>query len=129
MPARIKGEEGNMSAEAVAESRTEWIEVGRLEEIPPLGARVVRAPGGDIAVFRNAEDEVFALRNRCPHKGGPLSEGIVYGRTVACPLHNWCMSLDSGRALAPDEGCAPAYPVRVLDGLVFLGLTPAGPCG
>jgi len=66
----------------------DWIEVGRLEDIPRLGARVIKRPEGDIAVFRTRDDEVFALLNRCPHKGGPLSEGIVYGRTVACPLHN-----------------------------------------
>lgn len=105
-----------------------WVEVGRLEEIPPLGARVVRAPSGDIAVFRNAEDEVFALRNRCPHKGGPLSEGIVFGRTVACPLHNWCLDLDSGQAVAPDEGCAPSYPVRVEHGVVYLCLQASEGC-
>jgi nitrite reductase [NAD(P)H] small subunit len=104
----------------------DWIEVGRVADIPRLGARVVRRAGGDIAVFRNAEDEVFALLNRCPHKGGPLSEGIVYGRTVTCPLHNWCMDLPSGRAVAPDEGCTPRFPVRVEQGRVLLRLSPAG---
>ena len=109
-----------------AETIDDWIEVGTLDDIPPLGSRVVKAPDGDIAVFRNAEDEVFALLNRCPHKGGPLSEGIVYGRTVACPLHNWCMELNTGQVVAPDEGCVPRYPVQVVDGRILLGLTPSG---
>jgi len=102
-----------------------WIEVGSVTDIPRLGSRVVRREGGDIAIFRNGEDEVFALLNRCPHRGGPLSEGIVYGRTVACPLHNWCLDLQSGQARAPDEGCVPSFPVRVDDGRVWLS-TDAG---
>ena len=82
----------------------DWIEVGPLMAIPPLGARVVKHPSGEIAVFRNREDEVFALRNHCPHRGGPLSEGIVCERRVYCPLHNWGIALETGSALAPDEG-------------------------
>jgi nitrite reductase (NADH) small subunit len=102
-----------------------WIEIGALEEIPRLGARVVQRPGDDIAVFRTAEDAVFALLNRCPHKGGPLSEGIVFGRTVACPLHNWCLDLDTGAARAPDSGCAASFPVRITEGRIWLCLEPA----
>lgn len=105
-----------------AEKLEDWIEVGRVEDIPQLGSRVVKREGGDIAVFRNAEDEVFALLNRCPHKGGPLSEGIVYGKTVACPLHNWCMELNSGQVVAPDEGCVPTFPVKLVEGTVLLNL-------
>lgn len=101
-----------------------WIEVGAVTDIPRLGSRVVRRERGDIALFRNGEDEVFALLNRCPHKGGPLSEGIVYGRTVACPLHNWCLDLHSGQARAPDEGCAQRFPVRVEGGRVWLSPDP-----
>ena len=77
---------------------------------------------GDIAVFRNAEDEVFALADRCPHKGGPLSQGIVFGRRVACPLHNWTIQLEDGGAAAPDAGCAMRYAVRIEAGEVFLRL-------
>ncbi len=101
---------------------TEWIEVGPLSEIPRQSARVVRTSQGDIAVFRTIDDEVFALRDRCPHKGGPLSQGIVYGRKVACPLHNWSVHLDTGFAVSPDEGCAASFPVKVLDGRVYLSL-------
>jgi nitrite reductase (NADH) small subunit len=97
-----------------------WLEVGDLEEIPRLGARVVRTAFGDIAVFRNAGDEVFALRDRCPHKGGPLSQGIVYDKRVACPLHNWVISLESGEATGADHGCTHAYEVKVDAGRVFL---------
>ena len=101
--------------------RNEWKRICALEEIPRLGARVV-ASGvhGDIAVFRSADDQVFALLDRCPHKGGPLSQGIVFGTNVACPLHNWTLSLESGRAAAPDEGCVRSFPVRVEDGAVLL---------
>ena len=103
----------------------EWIEVGGIDDIPRLGSRVVRREGGDIAVFRTGSDEVFALLNRCPHKGGPLSEGIVYGRTVACPLHNWCIDLGTGEARAPDDGCAARFPVRLEGGRVLVASQPA----
>jgi len=82
-----------------------WTEVGTLADIPRLGARVVTSALGDIALFRTAEDEVFALEDRCPHKGGPLSQGIVHGRGVSCPLHNWLIDLATGEACAPDHGC------------------------
>ena len=75
----------------------DWIDVGHVRDMPERGARVVRAPFGDIAIFRTADGEVFALRDRCPHKGGPLSQGIVHGRAVTCPLHNWVIDLDDRR--------------------------------
>jgi nitrite reductase (NADH) small subunit len=100
-----------------------WTDILAVADIPRLGARVVRHAGTDIAVFRNAEDEIFALEDRCPHKGGPLSQGIVHGRKVACPLHGWNVELDSGCAVAPDEGCAREFPVRIEDGRVWLDLT------
>ena len=114
-------------AQAMRERASEtWIEVGRLEDIPQRGARVVKAPDGDIAVFRTADDEVYALRDRCPHRGGPLSQGIVHDRKVACPLHDWKIHLDSGEAVAPDEGCTATFPVRVEEGVVYLRLEPRG---
>jgi nitrite reductase (NADH) small subunit len=95
--------------------------VCRVEDIPVLGARrVQRAEGAAVAVFRNADDEVFALLDRCPHKGGPLSQGIVFGRHVACPLHNWSIGLEDGCAKAPDEGCVQRFSVQVQDGRVAL---------
>ena len=99
-----------------------WLAVCPLADIPALGARVVRTAAGDIAVFRNSADEVFALTDRCPHKGGPLSQGIVYGRHVACPLHNWVIALDTGAATGPDTGCTGRHAVRVDDGMVYLAL-------
>ena len=99
-----------------------WTRICRVEDIPRLGARVVKSAHGDIAVFRDAEDEVFALRDKCPHKGGPLSQGIVFGRKVACPLHGWNIGLDDGNAVAPDAGCARTFPVKVEGGTVFLQL-------
>ncbi len=109
-----------MNMETVA--IVEWKRVCRVDEIPQLGARVVKGACGNVAVFRNADDEVFALQDKCPHKGGPLSQGIVFGRKVACPLHNWNIQLEDGNAVAPDVGCAKSYAVRVEDGVVFLQL-------
>ncbi len=99
-----------------------WHKVSTLEEIPLLGARVVTTQQGNIALFRTTENEVFALRDKCPHKGGPLSQGIVFGKKVACPLHNWSISLEDGNAVAPDVGCAKSYPVKIQDGAVYLAL-------
>ena len=98
-----------------------WIRICALEDIPRRGARrVARAQGPEVAVFRTADDAVFALLDRCPHKGGPLSQGIVAGHGVACPMHNWTISLDSGEARAPDHGCAPRFAVKLEGGEVFL---------
>ncbi len=101
-----------------------WIQVGALADIPRRGARVVRRADGDIAIFRTADDQVFALRDRCPHRGGPLSQGLVHGHRVACPLHDWKILLETGQAVAPDEGCAARFPVEVRDGVIFLCLIP-----
>ena len=83
-----------------------WVDVGSIDEIRPLGSRIVRTGDGAIALCRTADDHVFALHDRCPHKGGPLSQGIVHGRSVTCPLHAWVIDLASGEAAAPDKGCA-----------------------
>ena len=100
---------------------TQWKYICKLEDIPVLGARrVTRAQGLEVAVFRTATDEVFALLDRCPHQGGPLSQGIVFGKSVACPLHNWTIGLCDGQAAAPDEGCTPSFQVKLEDGAVYL---------
>jgi nitrite reductase (NADH) small subunit len=99
---------------------SDWKAICRVDDIPVLGSRrVTRAQGLDVAVFRNDANEVFALLDRCPHKGGPLSQGIVFGTSVACPLHNWTIGLCTGQAAAPDEGSTPAFAVKVEDGQVF----------
>ena len=94
--------------------------VCRVDDVPPLGARVIERAGTDVAVFRGDGDRFFALDDRCPHKGGPLSQGIVFGDRVACPLHGWTITLGDGCAVAPDQGCARRHPVRVEDGLVYI---------
>ncbi len=99
-----------------------WKRICALEEIPVLGSRIVRTARGAIAVFRTADDRVHAIHDRCPHKGGPLSQGIVHGTTVTCPLHGWKIGLADGRAVAPDQGCARSFEVKVEGGDVWLNL-------
>ncbi len=104
--------------------KIEWKKVCMVADIPVLGSRCVARPQGmDVAVFRNAQGEVFALLDRCPHKGGPLSQGIVFGTNVACPLHNWTIGMADGCAHAPDVGCTPKFAVKVEDGAVHLDAT------
>ena len=99
----------------------DWIDIGWVNEIPVRGSRTVPVVGGEeIAVFRTADGKVFALANRCPHKGGPLSQGIVHGQSVACPLHNWQIALATGEAQGQDKGCTPTIPVKVSGGRVLL---------
>ncbi|WP_050418197.1 nitrite reductase small subunit NirD [Azoarcus sp. CIB] len=97
-----------------------WKLICAVEDIPVLGSRVVKSASGDIAIFRNAEDEVFAVHDKCPHKQGPLSQGIVHGRQVTCPLHGWKIQLESGEAVAPDVGCTKSFAVKVEGGRVLL---------
>lgn len=100
---------------------SDWIWICKVDDIPVLGSRrVARNRGMDVALFRNDQNEVFALLDRCPHKGGPLSQGIVFGTSVACPLHNWTFDLHDGRAKAPDDGCAQRFAVKVEAGAVYL---------
>jgi nitrite reductase (NADH) small subunit len=101
-----------------------WKTICRVDDIPVLGSRrVARANATAVAIFRNAEDKVFALLDRCPHKGGPLSQGIVFGQSVACPLHNWTIGLGDGCAKEPDVGCTPRFALQVVDGEVQLDAT------
>lgn len=98
-----------------------WKRICALDEIPVLGSRVVKtAAHGEIAIFRNADHEIFDLHDKCPHKGGPLSQGMVHGRTVTCPLHAWKIGLDSGEAVAPDSGCTRRFEVKLSGGDVWL---------
>lgn len=99
-----------------------WQPIGYITDIPLLGARCVKTPYLKIAVFRTDEHEVYAIENRCPHKGGPLSEGIVHGTSVTCPLHNWVISLETGKALGADDGEVRTIPVKVEDGKLFIAL-------
>ncbi|MBH1974667.1 MAG: nitrite reductase small subunit NirD [Rhodobacteraceae bacterium] len=99
---------------------TLWIDIGALADIPQQGARVVKTAAGCVAVFRTAEDQVFAIDDACPHKGGPLSEGIVHGNSVTCPLHAWVFSLETGMAQGVDEGAVQSYPAQVEAGRILL---------
>jgi len=102
-----------------------WTEIAKLEDIPRLGSRVLKTDTMNIALFRTATDEVFAIKDECPHKQGPLSQGIVHGSSVTCPLHNWKIDLASGEALGPDEGCTNSFETKIEDGRVFLALAAA----
>ncbi len=99
---------------------SDWIDIAPLDDVPRRGARVVKTRAGCVAVFRTADDSVFALDNTCPHKKGPLAEGIVHGAAVTCPLHNWVISLETGRVKGPDEGQVTTYPARVENGRILL---------
>jgi nitrite reductase (NADH) small subunit len=99
---------------------TAWLDIGALDDIPRQGARIVKTERGCIAVFRTVDDDVFALDDRCPHKGGPLSQGIVHGRSVTCPLHNWVISLETGEAQGADNGTVRRHTVKVDRGRLLL---------
>jgi nitrite reductase (NADH) small subunit len=98
----------------------EWTEIGAVEDVPLRGSRVVTTPRGDIAIFKASDGRIFALWDRCPHKGGPLSQGIVHGHSVTCPLHNWVIGLETGEVKGPDQGCARKVKCRVEDGIVMI---------
>ena len=98
----------------------DWLDVGGVDEVPLRGARIVATGRDNIAVFKAADGSLFALWDRCPHKGGPLSQGIVHGRAVTCPLHNWVINLETGRALGADEGCVRKLPLKVENGRICL---------
>jgi len=100
------------------------VDAGPLEAIPRRGARVLHARGRAIALFRTTDDRVYALEDRCPHKGGPLSQGIVHGHCVTCPLHDWIIDLESGEATGPDEGATARFPVRIEDGRILVAVDP-----
>lgn len=103
-----------------------WVEIGRLEDIPLRGARKIKTVLGCVAVFRTDADEVFAVTDSCPHKGGPLSEGIVHGQSVTCPLHNWVFDLNTGQAQG-ENGAIETFPVQVENGRIFINSAKLSP--
>ena len=105
-----------------------WALIGSISDIPRRGARCIETPQGKIAVFRTAEDRVFAIEDHCPHKGGPLSQGIVHGAAVTCPLHNWVISLETGKALGADEGAVRTLPIKVENDMLFVALAAVTDC-
>ncbi len=99
----------------------EWLDIGPVTQLPALGARTLPVQGGEeIAIFCTANGAVYALVNKCPHKQGPLSQGIVHDTSVTCPLHNWRISLITGQALGADKGCVPVIPVKIEGGRIML---------
>ncbi len=99
----------------------EWLDIGEVSQASPGNARTLPVQGGEeIAVFHTLDNQFYALINKCPHKAGPLSEGIVHGHVVTCPLHNWNISLKTGEALGEDSGCVPTIPLRVDAGRIYL---------
>lgn len=99
----------------------DWLDIGPVDQISPGNARTLPVRGGEeIAVFHTLDNRFYALVNRCPHKAGPLSQGIVHGNVVTCPLHNWNISLRTGEALGDDEGCVPTIPLKVDAGRIYL---------
>lgn len=101
----------------------QWIAIGQISDIPQRGARCIKTPHGKVAVFRTGDDRVFAIDDHCPHKGGPLSQGIVHGASVTCPLHNWVISLETGKAQGADEGAARTIPVRIDGDTIYIAAT------
>lgn len=100
----------------------DWLDIGPVDQLPVLGARTLPVQGGkEIAIFHTANGDVYALINECPHKQGPLSQGIVHDTSVTCPLHNWRISLKTGQALGEDVGCTPTIPVKVDNGRILIG--------
>ncbi|KFB10870.1 nitrite reductase small subunit NirD [Nitratireductor basaltis] len=89
-----------------------WIRIGKLDDIPRRGSRCIRNAKMSIAVFRTVDDRVFALEDKCPHRNGPLSQGIIHDGCVTCPLHNWVISLETGLAQGADEGQTRTFPVK-----------------
>jgi nitrite reductase (NADH) small subunit len=98
----------------------DWIEIGAVGDVPFRGSRLVSTQQGDVAIFKTAEGRIFALWDKCPHKGGPLSQGIVHGESVTCPLHNWVIALETGEVKGPDQGCARRVKSKVEDGVVYI---------
>jgi nitrite reductase (NADH) small subunit len=98
----------------------QWIAIGQISDIPQRGARCINTPHGKVAVFRTGDDRIFAIDDHCPHKGGPLSQGIVHGASVTCPLHNWVISLETGKAQGADEGSVRTIPLKVENGTIYI---------
>lgn len=110
-------------SELIAHSKLEqWTRVCAVEDVPRRGGRSVRCGGVDVALFRLSHDAIVAVEDRCPHKGGTLSEGIVCDHTVICPLHGWRIDLVRCEATDPDKGCVRRFGVDVRNGEVFVNL-------
>lgn len=99
---------------------TQLVKVAHVDEIPYQVGKEVSVDNIEIAIFRLSSGKFKAVENRCPHKQGPLSEGIVSGEFVFCPLHDWKIDLTSGDVQKPDDGCVQTYSVEVMNNEVFI---------
>lgn len=90
-----------------------WIAVGSIDDIPRRGARRIIWGDTAIAIFRAGDDRLYAIEDKCPHRNGPLSQGIVHDGCVTCPLHNWVISLETGEAQGADEGSVRVFRIRL----------------
>jgi nitrite reductase (NADH) small subunit len=106
-----------------SKKKPRWVDIGPLDAIPMQGARLVKSPAGCVAVFRTADNQAYAIDDRCPHKGGPLSQGIVHGNTVTCPLHNWVISLETGKAQGADTGQVNTIALRIEAGRILIDVS------
>lgn len=104
-------------------TNTTWVDAGPTDAIPAPGARQLRTSEGNIALVKTSAGEFHAVQDACPHRGGPLSQGMVYGDRVQCPMHGFNIDLKTGQAIAPDHGCTRTYPVRVENGRIMVGLS------
>lgn len=109
--------------EQTAQIAADWLVIGKVDEIPQRGARRLKVAGLEIGVFRTQDDRIFAIDNKCPHKKGPLTEGIVHETGVTCPLHSWVIDLETGEARGADSGCVKTHEVNVKDGVIYLKVT------
>jgi nitrite reductase (NADH) small subunit len=106
-----------------AQQKEKWVDVGALDSIPVEAARLVKTDDGCIAVFRTSTTDAYAIANACPHKAGPLAQGIVAGKFVTCPLHNWVISLETGKAQGADVGAVATFPLRIVKGRILLDVS------
>jgi nitrite reductase (NADH) small subunit len=107
--------------EEPAHTSSGWLQVCTLHELSRAGVRTLALPELNVAVFRLADGRVFAIEDRCPHRGARLSAGVIYDADkIACLDHGWGIRLADGEAEAPEQGCVLTFPVKVEDGLVFV---------
>lgn len=96
------------------------IEISSVEQLPEKLGKCVKVRDMELALFRSSSGQIYALENRCPHKGGDLSQGIVSGEFVFCPLHDWKICMKDGKVQEPDHGCVKTYKVEMNDDKLFI---------
>ncbi|MFW7381538.1 MAG: nitrite reductase small subunit NirD [Oligoflexus sp.] len=95
------------------EDKKNWYLIGTIHDIPRQGAQLLQFGDRQLGIFRTYQDEFYAINAQCPHAGGPLTEGLIHGHYVSCPLHDWTINLKTGICQAPDEGQVSCYPLLI----------------